>query len=528
MFIDLRGADDQTEWQADVCIVGGGAAGIAIAKELMGSRLRVLLIESGGIEFEPDTQELYTGENVGLEYASLDTARLRYWGGSTNHWEGKCGPLSPIDFEKRDWVPLSGWPMTFAELERFYPRAHEFLRIGPYVYDPMQWPTPFHRLNPFPSGTFEPEFFQFSNPPMRAGADHHVAFDEAGNAKVLLHANVTKIQLDAQGTGVRHLELATLTGRRATARARAVVLACGGIETPRLLLASNDVQANGVGNGTDWVGRCFMEHPEFPKAALGALRGDVRWAMAFSRWEHAPADSQMHLRTSDDLQRSEQILNTGVAILTVLPEKESSGYKALSRLRKGSESWGDMFRDMGYALIDPVDVVDGIFTKLTNDFYVPRLYGRPDIHVHVKMEQAPNPDSRVLLDSARDALGMPRVKLDWRLTELDRHTLATTVHRMAELIGNRAHGRLKIDKALLPGGEGWPEDFAWGYHHMGTTRMSETPQTGVVDANCKVHGVHGLYVAGSSVFPTGGYINPTLTLVALAIRLSDHLKKELA
>ncbi len=526
MFIDLRNIDSQTEWQADVCIIGGGPAGIAIAKELLSSRLRVLIIESGGIDFDADTQALYSGENVGLEYASLDTCRLRYWGGTTNHWEGLCGTLSPIDFEKRDWVPLSGWPISRADLDPFYARAHRLLRLGPYVYDPRKWATPFHKLNPFPDTKFVPEFFQISDPPARVGPDHHAAFEKAANLSVLLHSNVTSIQLDEQGTGVKQLNIATLNGRRATVRARAIVLACGGVENPRLLMTSNDVQANGIGNDKDWVGRCFMEHPEFPKAAYGLLQGDVRWALSFSRWDE-PARSQMHLRASDALQRSEGILNTCLLIIPSLPEDPTSGYRALSRLKKGSETWGSMFQDIGRALMDPGDIIDGARTRITNDFYVPRLTGHGDIHVHAKIEQSPNPDSRVLLDAERDALGMQRVKLDWRMTELDKKSLTTTVQSFAAALGSRAQGRLRVDETLVAGKPDWPNDVAWGYHHIGTTRMSDSRDTGVVDANCRVHGVRGLYVAGSSVFPTGGYINPTLTIVALAIRLADHLQKEL-
>lgn len=150
-------------------------------------------------------------------------------------------------------------------------------------------------------------------------------------------------------------------------------------------------------------------------------------------------------------------------------------------------------------------------------------FGAPKmLLIRSSCEQAPHPDSRVTLDGERDALGMPRVVLDWRLSPIDRHTIAFAFRRSVDGLTQAGLGQVTLEPWIetpdLDSGE-----FEGGYHHMGTTRMSDTPTSGVVDRHCRVHGVHNLYIAGPSVFPTSGCANPMLTIVALALRLAGHL-----
>ena len=525
MFLDLRAADTPDRFEADVCIVGAGAAGISLATALAGSKLRVLLLESGGMEFDAATQELYSGAMAGLEYAALDTARLRWFGGTTNHWLGMSAPLQPIDLARRDWVPMSGWPIGRAELDPFYARAQPVLDLGPFDYDTQRWLARFHRHNPFPPEGFVPEFWQNSHPPTRMGEKYAAAIRAAENVTAVLHANVTGIRLAADGGRVERLELRTLEGRAATVRARAVVLACGGIENARLLLASDDVRPAGVGNDRDMVGRCFMEHPELWKPAVGVLEGDLQWALAFRSGETSPYNI-MHLRPSDAMQAREGILNTSLHVTTRLRSDPGAGYAALGRARQGG--WWERARALGSALVDPGDVLDGVYSRFVDRQYIPRLVGPTEAMIRVRSEQSPDRDSRVTLDGERDALGMRRVRLDWRMNALDKRTVAVALEAFARELGRLRRGRLRIEEWVGADATSWPDSLEWGYHHMGTTRMSADPREGVVDADCAVHGVGGLYVAGSSVFPTGGYVNPTLTIVALALRLGDHLRGKLA
>lgn len=149
MFIDARSIPQNQVIETEVCIVGAGAAGITLAREFIGQRFRVCLLESGGLRFDENIQSLYKGEIVGLPYTPLEAARVRYFGGTTNHWSGWCWPLDEIDFESRDWVPYSGWPFDKSHLNQFYQRAQPICQLGPYAYDASFWENEHMRRLPF-------------------------------------------------------------------------------------------------------------------------------------------------------------------------------------------------------------------------------------------------------------------------------------------------------------------------------------------------------------------------------------------
>ncbi|MGH7564021.1 MAG: FAD-dependent oxidoreductase, partial [Gemmatimonadota bacterium] len=258
MLIDARELPDATEIDSDVCIVGAGAAGITIARELAGTPLRVCLLESGGLEFDPEIQALYSGENVGFPYYDADKFRLRFFGGTTNHWQGVCRPLDPIDFEARDWVPGSGWPIGRADLEPYYARAQTICQLGPLDYRVSTWRTEGAAPFALPERWIESRVFQQS-PPTRFGQTYRDEIRDAANVRAYLHANVIEIEADSPPPSIRRMRLACLTGIRFTARARWYVLATGAVENARLLLASRRDVPEGLGNVHGWVGRTFME-----------------------------------------------------------------------------------------------------------------------------------------------------------------------------------------------------------------------------------------------------------------------------
>ena len=245
MFIDGRKVDNGTVIETDLAIIGAGAAGITIARELAGSGISVALIESGGFDFDAATQDLYEGESVGVDYP-LTSSRLRYFGGSTNHWGGWCRPLEPIDFEKRDWVPYSGWPVTREELNPFYDRARDICQIKSGAFDdPAAWQaggTPM----PLAGSEVETRFFLYS-PPTRFGQVYRSAIKQAKNITCYLNSNVMEIVPAANGTQVAHLDVGTLSGVRFTIKPKSCVLACGGIENARMLLVSNSVMKTPAG-----------------------------------------------------------------------------------------------------------------------------------------------------------------------------------------------------------------------------------------------------------------------------------------
>ncbi|MBI1260789.1 MAG: GMC family oxidoreductase [Rhizobiales bacterium] len=505
MFVDARTLPEGETLETDLAIIGAGAAGIAIAREfadrqINGAPIRVLLIESGGLEFDAETQGLYDGESVGIPYP-LDTSRLRYFGGSTNHWGGWCRPLDAIDFQKRDWVPHSGWPVTRAELDPFYDRAAALCQIPtPRFDDHATWHEDGkNEILPLPGGDVLTRYFLYS-PPTRFGVTYRQEIKNAANITTLLHANVTGIVANPEASAVSSLKIATLSGRHIIVKPGTTILATGGIENARLLLASNSVMKAGLGNGHDNVGRYFMEHPHVPgQIAFIGLR-DTNLIPPYYRGYTPIGDTTMRaiFMFSADYQRRQKTLGTNMAIYPLfLPGMDIEG-----------QPWRD---------IEP-SIIDLLPQEKNEDA---RIFG-----VSCATEQAPDPASRITLGETRDALGMRQSVIDWRLSAFDHNALSMNIDALARAIGMWGEGRVRVGFARRDTWES--EDQGWGNHHMGTTRISTNPRNGVVDENCKVHGLANLYVAGSSVFPTGGAVNPTLTLLAMALRLSDHLANRYA
>ena len=228
MLTDARTLTSGSALEADLCIIGGGAAGITMAMELLHSSLRVLLIESGGTEPDPATQALTEGDSIGLPATSLDNPvsldqiRLRYLGGTTNHWAGFCRPLSPIDFEPRDHLRVSGWPIGYADFVPYWERATEWVRISDGDFSVATWSK---RLGaappPVDTSAVEPLAFQISFP-TKFGDLYAADLTSAANIEVLLHANAVNLAT-GDGRTITHVDIATLSGRSFTVNARAYV-----------------------------------------------------------------------------------------------------------------------------------------------------------------------------------------------------------------------------------------------------------------------------------------------------------------
>jgi len=518
MIEDARDLEAGTRIETDIAIIGGGAAGITLAMELAGSGLDICLLESGGLEYEKDTQALYAGKNIARWYFDLDKCRLRYFGGSTNHWGGWCRPLAPIDFEARDWVPHSGWPIVRADLDPWYERAQPVIEAGPFKYESAEfWGGQFGETIPdFPLGLITTQFFQYS-PPTRFGSRYREDISATRNVRAVLHANVVEIESNEAAGEVTGLRVACLDGKGFRVRARACVLAAGGIENARMLLASNRYRPAGLGNDHDLVGRFFMEHPHVPLMAHIACNRPAALPSLYTQhlyYEGTPVHAV--LVPTESLLRDERLLSAGFTIGVM------ANYVQGAALPQDEEHTREVFRVIQDLTPAPAA---GEQAGVGQDGWPPA----DAIGAHLVMggacEQIPNPDSRVTLGMERDALGMQRAQLSWRLGQRDVDSLHSVMHALGREFGAMGIARLR---PFLAENEGWPVEVRGGNHHMGTTRMANHPGHGVVDANCKVHGIANLYVAGSSVFPTCGAANPTLTIVALALRLADHLRGTLA
>jgi choline dehydrogenase-like flavoprotein len=512
MLIDARSLPENTAIHTDVCIVGAGAAGITLAREFAGQPFRVCLLESGGLEFDGKTQSLYKGKIVGHPYSPLDAVRLRFFGGSTNHWTGWCRPLDAIDFETREGIPYSGWPFARSHLDPYYERAHTICQLGPYSYDAAAWEPKEALRFPHADSRIVPTVYHKS-PPTRFGQVYRDEIQRADNITTYLHANVIDIETTRDASTVTRLRVACLAGNKFWVTAKLFILAAGGIENARLLLLANTVHTAGLGNQHDLVGRFFTEHLYLQAGLI--LSAAIRLPIPPSM------DSEVHgrrvrrvVRLTAETLRRERLLNFSAALVSTPTKGIASLRLIVQELRRG-EIPDDFARHLSNVITHIDEVASATYR---------RMRGYPPYQLYTlfnRTEQAPNPDSRVMLTTEHDQLGKPRVQLDWRLSTLDKHSIIRAHEILGEELGRADFGRLKV---TLDAASDWPQ-LLNDSHHMGTTRMHIDPTQGVVDANCKVHGLSDLFIAGCSVFPTGGFSNPTLTIVALAVRLADHVKR---
>lgn len=516
MHTDARKLQDGTLLTGDLCIVGAGAAGISMALEWADTPYDVILLEGGGFEIEETMQDRHRGEIVGQSYYPLHASRLHAFGGTTGHWSGFCAPFDPIVFEDREWVPHSGWPLRRRDLDPFYARAQELLELGPYNYDPDYWArqeTDTAEL-PLDREVARTKMWQRS-PPTRFGTEYREEITGADNIHLLTYANVTEIRANESVERVDGLRVKTPNGKQHRAEAPRYVLACGAIQNTRLLLASNRQASAGLGNDHDLVGRYFMEH--FGLMPSAQLTLTERRPMNLYTYTGTSAAGNIGL--TQDVQRKHRLLD-GVA--RPVPTAFDEELRGLFQIRPPNElrrRWPGS---------NPAEERDGKpEAGVEGEGKPASSVSRRRFGLLTQQEQAPNPSSRVTLSEETDALGVPRVELDWQLTELDRRSMRRFYQVLGREVGRSGVGRVKILEWLRDGRSSWPDFLSGMWHHMGTTRMHKSPSRGVVDSDCKVHGLANLYVAGSAVFPTSGVANPTLTLIALSLRLSDHLKAEL-
>jgi choline dehydrogenase-like flavoprotein len=526
--LDVRRCVPERPLQTDLCIVGAGAAGIALAREFIGTATSVILLESGGLRYSRRVQRLAAGDNVGLPSYALTYSRFRAFGGSTIGWAAQCRPLDRIDFQSRPGIAYSGWPFDHDHLCKWYPRAQ--VVCGLKVEEEPAW-VPDRETLPLADGELEAVLFRFGYP-RDFGRLYRQAFERAANIDVLLNATVVEIQPASDMRSVHAVRAMTLGGRAFQIQAQAFVLACGGIENARLLLASNRLAPAGIGNEHDLVGRFFMDHPYLTTGHfVPASPRHADGPHVIQSFKLAGVDQRSHVGfvLNERVRHDEDLTGCSAYFIRRLvsetaPEHFSRAGKSRLRLAEFLEHRILAGAEVGAHLRHVASGYRSVgLTLARRAFEVIRP--RHVLALRTILETTPRPDSRVTITPARDRLGVPRVRVDWRVSASDRRGLERLRTAMANAIRRRELGLLvdapDVDEA------GWPHSMEGGKHHMGTTRMHIDPKQGVVDPNGRVHPMANLYVAGSSVFPTSGYANPTFTIVALALRLADHLKAQL-
>lgn len=565
MFVDSRAMPSGEVIQSEVCVVGTGPAGVTLAREWMRQGFRVCLLESGGIAPDSAAQTLSEGvappRHANPRY-DLGESRVRRFGGTANIWNIEVEPSGQApegslaaqgdqrhhgrhvipaegDFERREWLPYSGWPVSRSELEPFYMRAQAVCKLGPPLYDGTAWETPQAPQLRFPGGRVTTTMYQLG-PRAAFSHEYRAEIERADTITTYLYATVLEIVVDNTSGAVSHLRVGGLPGQEFTVHAKVFVLAAGGVENARLLLLSGASQQVALGNQHDLVGRFFMDHVvAFPGVVL-PFDPQLFNAMALYDLRRERGVGVMGTLTlSPEVREQEQLLGA-CATLSPKPKGYSSeavrSFKALisrprelatsAAVKRVSNAWSGVSDIASFAYgrtLQRAGAFDANHGGWSLQAHNERRFGV--FHVGVQVEQAPDPENRVTLSAEVDALGQRQAQLEARPRERDLDSIRRTIDILAaELAGARVG---QYQPLVDLSGTVEPPFFS-SHHHLGTTRMHRAETSGVVNEDCRVHGISNLFIAGSSIFPTGGgYANPTLTLVALALRLADHVKTRL-
>ena len=533
----------------DLVIVGTGAAGMSLAMEFIDSDIRVLLLEAGSENFDPSNQIPYQGEVAPPnQHGPLDKYRRRMLGGTTNVWGGRCSPFVESDFEERSYVENSGWPLCKSNLDGYYERAHAYCDVGKYDYTVEGSLSSNPKIIPdlTDDTVAQDSIWRFSLP--TNFRDKYIkSISESKNIKLLLNATCVHIELDPVNNKIKEIRVASSPEKTFIVRAKKYVLATGGLETTRLLLASNNICSEGIGNKSGALGKFYASHltGNFGEVQLTTRAGPVSWR--YKTTEDGVFYKQQ-LRVQERVQREKGLLNTRL-ILTHPgfgnPNHGSgvlSGAYLVKWFFKGqippeysqdlaSENYQHVFSHFKNIILDSPRSLFFAYDWLTRRTFRNRklpsiaLKSKSNIYtLHFDSEQTHIPTSTITLINQKDAYGVPKLKVDWRYSESDVKNLFETYKVVSSAFEKSNAGKmLTSDDDVISN----IKKQSVGSHHLGSTRMSNDPNSGVVDPLCKVYGTDNLYLASPSVFCSGSFANPFLTIVALAIRIGDQIKKEL-
>jgi choline dehydrogenase-like flavoprotein len=532
---------------ADVCVIGSGAAGITTALELAATGRRIVVLAGGGRRERHQDRDLYRGSaSPPGSHEPLEDGRRRMWGGTTSAWGGRCVPLDPIDFDDRPWIPHSGWPLSYEEMLPHFARANTLCEAGAFRYSaPAVFPQrPAEIIAGFDGAEMVTDRLERWSPPTNFARRYGRDLRAAENVRVLLSTHAVHLQLAPRGERVDHIVAASRPSLRFRVTAAAYVLAAGGLENTRLLLASDDVAQGGVGNGRDKLGRCYMAHlygvagwleldaPQsevifgFERDEDGVYCRRRFWLTPAAQSEHRIGNGIgfFYRPEMGDPAHGNPLFSATHLAKSYLGALRRGGGPAAASAHVRSQHWRVVVKGLPRLVPEIAGLVSRRFLSRRR---LPVILGRPvtaKLPIFFQTEHVPHPDSRVVLADERDALGMRRLKVRVTFGELDIET-AVQFHRiLASRVVAAGLGRFHYDGEIRERLAQFVAHFNSGSHHIGATRMAASADDGVVDPDCRVHGLENLYVAGSSVFPTSGHANPTLTVVALAVRLAEHLK----
>jgi choline dehydrogenase-like flavoprotein len=547
---------DNSTLSADVVVIGAGPMGIVVGLELADKGHRVLLVESGGVRFDEAAQELARQAGNDPWHVPSALAVRRGIGGTSATWGGRCVPFDRIDFEPRPVVPDARWPLEYDEMARYLGRACEWCRCGRPVFSALELPELADRtmIPGFPDGDVLTSSLERWSLPTRFGRVYRKRLEAARQLELITGLTCTHIACEPSGGDVDHLVLRSLSGGQAIARGRHYVLATGGLEATRLLMASNDVHSAGIGNSSGHLGRWYMAHVEARVA-----RAHLTTPPASTIHDHERDADGVYVRRrftfSRGLQRRKGLPNaamwfvnppmgdpihgsgilSGVYLTLISPAGRfmltdairKAGTRTSTPVRK-RDHLRNIVRDLGPAtkfaldfsyrrFLKPGRKAPGFFVRSAANVYPLDYHG----------EHLPNPDSRVLLTSERDALGVPRIRTEMRFSDEDVASVERAMRELDTALRDAGVGHLEFLFDDIAAGVRECLREGSGFHQTGTTRMAATAADGVVGSNLAVFGAQSLFVASTSTFPTSSQANPTLTGIAFALRLAQHLDREL-
>ena len=480
MFVDVSALENSAVLKTRVCVIGSGPAGMTTTVALANKGFDVILVEAGGRNLTAESQAQFEGEVIGDRYYDLSFARLRMFGGTSNHWGGYSIPLNEHDFEPHPNFADTGWPISKSDLDPYLEGACEVLDIPNHFEEELVTPS-LRRTR-----------FQFSTP-----VKFNYKYDEfcrsTDRLRVCLNSALT--DLSAKDGAIETASVRTVDGREFSIDAECFVLCAGAIENSRLLLWINQRTKGRLIENSRTLGRYWMEHPH-------ANVGDFLIETGAEFFRDGLLGPQATFALTKETQYELGLLNAHLIV-------EEQAYSTTKGL-----------------IADLLCVAPALGERLMGLLDKNLVCGA---RVRSLWEQEPRFENHVALDSTKsDDLGIPRATLHWKKTEADRRTIVVTANEFAREIANSELGRVRLVNWVADDGPIAPQRTMGSWHHMGGTRMSDSPDRGIVDRHLRVHGTRNLYVGGSSVFPSGGYANPTLTIVQLSLRLSDEIERRLS
>lgn len=559
---DVSKLPNGTEVISDVCIIGAGPAGMTAAREFLESDYTVSLLESGGRAYNHEVQMLSKGEISGDVNEEQESIHLRQIGGTANNWilqmtDDEYGyrytPLDEIDFEGREHIPYSGWPIKKADLDPYYERVHAVCGVGEYDYTADYWTRGRFRPISFRDDKVYNSVFTFG-PTKKFTKEFPEQIANSKNVTLYFHATVVELLCNDDGESVTTAVVRMFDGREVYFKAKQFIITSNALQTPRLLLNSTKTHPTGIGNQHDNVGRYFMDHNLVPCGLFYPDDPSLINELGFYDMQGVDRSTVLgHISLTPEVMKKHKLRNLAVMLFpTTWNNNDIEAMKSVNLfVLKPHQIYTlrfpiELAKHTFNLLRDPIDLARHLRNvlrgrkRLILAVYERVRYGIPifldlgrggwsrharnqrkydSLELLAIVEQSPNPNNRVTVTEEKDALGCRKTKLHYTCAEED----IASVKRAQKIIG----------EALVETGLGSyqpPEESAdmmktsTGLHHMlGTTRMSDDPKDGVVDRDCRVHGMRNLFVAGSAVFSTGSYANPTLTNLAISIRTSDKV-----